>query len=77
MVTVQQVIDAINYVVVYGPVVWTFISTVVTAASVLASALPKALPGTFWHSVKTVLAVLAINVHNSRTVAPTPPVVAK
>ena len=77
MVTVQQVIDAINYVVVYGPVVWTFISTVVTAASVLASALPKSLPGTFWHSVKTVLAVLAINVHNSRTVASTPPVVAK
>ena len=73
-VTVQQVTDGINAVVLYAPVVWAFISTVVTAASILASRLPTARPGTFWYSVKTVLNVLAQNVHNARVVNQNPEV---
>ena len=44
------------------------------AASILASRLPVAKPGTFWYSVKTVLNVLAQNVHNSRVVNQNPAV---
>ena len=73
-VTVQQVTDTINAVVVYAPMVWTFISTVIAAASILASRLPVAKPGTFWYGVKTVLNVLAQNVHNSRVVNQNPAV---
>ena len=73
-VTVQQVTDTINAVVVYAPMVWTFVSTVIAAASLLASRLPTATPGTFWYSVKTVLNVLAQNVHNARVVGQNPEV---
>ena len=73
-VTVQQVTDTINAVVLYAPMVWTFVSTVIAAASILASRLPVAKPGTFWYSVKTVLNVLALNLHNSRVVNQNPAV---
>ena len=74
MVTVEQVTDGINYIVTYGPVVWTFVSSVIAAASLMAAHLPTATPGTLWYSIKTVLNVLASNVHNARVVHQNPEV---
>ena len=74
MVTVEQVTAAINAVVLYLPMVWSFVSTVIAAASILVSRLPTATPGTFWYGVKTVLNVLAQNVHNARVVNQNPAV---
>ena len=64
--TVTNIETLINYANTYGPVILTFISSVITAASVAAAHLPKGGTSGWWTATRKVIDILAQNYGNAR-----------
>ena len=63
--TVQGFQALINYVNTYGPVILTFITTVISAASVAAAHLPKGGTSGWWAATRKVIDILGQNYGNA------------
>ena len=64
--TVQGIETLISYANTYGPVILTFVSSVITAASVAAAHLPKGGTSGWWTATRKVIDILAQNYGNAR-----------
>ncbi len=63
--TVQGIETLINYVTIYGPVLLTFATTVISAAAVAAAHLPKGGTSGWWAATRKVIDLLAQNYGNA------------
>jgi hypothetical protein len=63
--TVQDISTIIGYANTYGPVILTFITTVISAASVAAAHLPKGGTSGWWYATRKVIDILAFNYGNA------------
>jgi hypothetical protein len=64
--TIQGIETLINYVNVYGPVVLTFVTSVISAASIAAANLPKGGTAGWWFATRKVIDLLAQNYGNAK-----------
>ena len=63
--TVANIETLISYVNTYGPVILTFVTTVISAASVAAAHLPKGGTSGWWYATRKVIDILAQNYGNA------------
>ena len=64
--TVANIETLISYVNTYGPVILTFVTTVISAASVAAAHLPKGGTAGWWAATRKVIDLLAQNYGNAK-----------
>jgi hypothetical protein len=64
--TVANIETLISYVNTYGPVILTFVTTVISAASVAAARLPKGGTSGWWYATRKVIDLLAQNYGNAK-----------
>jgi hypothetical protein len=64
--TVANIETLISYVNTYGPVILTFVTTVISAASVAAAHLPKGGTAGWWYATRKVIDILAQNYGNAK-----------
>jgi len=64
--TVANIETLISYVNTYGPVILTFVTTVISAASVAAAHLPKGGTSGWWYATRKVIDLLAQNYGNAK-----------
>jgi len=64
--TVANIETLISYVNTYGPVILTFVTTVISAASVAAAHLPKGGTSGWWYATRKVIDILAQNYGNAK-----------
>ena len=64
--TIANIETLISYANTYGPVILTFVTTVISAASVAAAHLPKGGTAGWWYATRKVIDILAQNYGNAK-----------